>query len=97
MPDPYEARLEAAAERLGQAMQKATPEEKEILKASKEYLERWAEEQEKKGFVLDRSAFFAAAIIMHPGIQSEELIQAAHHYIEQNLLYRKARQQSPAS
>ena len=85
-----EAKLLQAGEELGQAMAKANEEEKKILREMKEQVELFAKEEEAKGKYLDRSALFAAGIIAHPDLTSDELIQAAKAYIDSDYMFVKS-------
>lgn len=79
-----------AAERLGKVAQRCPEHEKEILRKLYQDVKNFAAEQEAKGIVIDRSAFFAAGIIFHPELDSEELIQSAVDYIDKDWLFCKS-------
>jgi len=88
--DTYEKQLEEVGERLGMLMQKASDQEKEILRGMKKEIETFAADEETKGKYFDRSALFAAGIIAHPEISGEELKLAAKEYIEADYLFIKS-------
>lgn len=92
MANDQESALFEAGERLGQAMKNAPDGEKEVLRAMYEKLNDWASSQEGKGQTIDRSAFFAAGIIAHDKISSEELIQAATEYIDKDYMFCRSHQ-----
>lgn len=93
--NPYEEALIAAGDRLGEAIQNASEAEKKILAAMHKKLDEWAREQETRGVIIDRSAFFAAGIIAHDQITDENLIEAASEYIDKDWLFCKSlREQS---
>ena len=85
-----ELQLIDAGEKLGQAMAKVGEEEKKILREMKSQVDLFVTEEEAKGKYLDRSAFFAAGIIAHPDLTTEELIDAAKNYIDYDYMFVKA-------
>jgi hypothetical protein len=80
--ETYEKQLEAIGERMGLLMQRASDEQKILLRKMKKEVEDFAKEEETKGNYLDRSALFAAGIIANPEITNDELKAAAKEYIE---------------
>ncbi len=90
MSDPREQAVLEAAERLGKVAQTCPENEKAILRKLYEDVKKFAEEQEAKGILVDRAAFFAAGIIFHPEIETEELIQAAVDYVDKDWLFCKS-------
>ncbi|MCL5037813.1 MAG: hypothetical protein M1269_11960 [Chloroflexi bacterium] len=84
-----ETKLIEAGERLGQVLAKCSDEEKKILRDMKKEVDGFANEEDKKGRFLDRSALFAAGIIAHPDITDEEVISAAKEYIDMDYLFVK--------
>ena len=92
----YETELLQAGESLGEAMASATDEEKEILREMKNQVDLFAQEEERKGRYLDRSALFAAGIIAHPDISSQKLIEAAKEYIDKDYMFVKSLSTQPS-
>ena len=86
----YEKELIDAGERLGKALGQASDEEKKILRDMKAQVALFADEEEKKGKYLDRSALFAAGIIAHPDITNSELVEAAKEYIDKDYTFVKS-------
>lgn len=86
----FEVKLGAAADKLGLAMQKASPEEREILKGMYADYKRFIEENPDKP--QDVSALFAMGIISHNGITSQPVVEAAIEYIDTDLEYCRKRQ-----
>ena len=56
----------------------------------------FAAQQEVKGIHLDKAAFFAAGLIVHPEVNDEAVVQAAANLIEKDWLFVKANQASNA-
>jgi len=86
----YEKELIDAGERLGKALGQASDEEKKILRDMKAQVSLFADEEEKKGKYLDRSALFAAGIIAHPDITNSELVESAKEYIDKDYTFVKS-------
>lgn len=95
MSKPTEDDLIKAAQELGEATTRCTPEEREHIKMLYEAVATFAEEQKEKGILVDRSAFFAAGIITHNEIQNEELRKAAVKYVDMDLLFVKETVDTP--
>jgi len=86
----YEKELIDAGELLGKALAQTSDAEKKILREMKEQVALFADEEEKKGKYLDRSALFAAGIIAHPDITNAELVEASKDYIDKDYMFVKA-------
>lgn len=89
-PQTPEQRLEQAGEELGRVLAALTPEQKALVRDIKEGVNREFEEQQKQGNYMDRSAFFAAALVGHPDLTDENLVRAASNYVDADLAYMKA-------
>lgn len=87
MTKPTEDQLAQAAVAIGQASTGCTPEEREQIRALYEKVQRFAEAQKAKGISIDRSAFFAAGLILHPQLDNDALKQAAVNYVDMDLLF----------
>ncbi len=87
-----EKRLEEAGEELGRALAALPPEVKTMVRELKQNVEREFEEQRKQGNYMDRSVFFAAALIGHEEIRDENLIRAAANYVDADHAFMKAQQ-----
>lgn len=85
-PTPEE-RLVAAGEELGRILGSLPEEKKAVVRAIQDGVNREFEEQKKQGAYLDRSAFFAAALIGHPDLEDEHLSRAASNYVDADLAY----------
>lgn len=100
MKKPTEEELIAKAKALGEATTKCSDEERAHIKRLYEDVQKFGDEQKAKGTYIDRSAFFAAGIILHPEIQNEAVRKAATEYVEMDHLFIKAQedleQQTPA-
>jgi len=88
--ETYEKQLEAAGERMGLLMARATDDEKEILRRMKNEIEEFAKTEETQGKYYDRSALFAAGVIANPDIVNTDLKKAAIEYIEVDYLFIKS-------
>lgn len=97
MTDSREQAVLDAADRLGKVAQTCPENEKVILRKLYQDVKDFATEQEAKGVVIDRSAFFAAGIIFHPELETEELIQAAVDYIDKDWLFCKSAREEEAA
>lgn len=82
-----EERLIAAGEELGKVLQRLTDEQRAVVRAIKQSVEQEFEEQRKQGAYMDRSAFFAAALIGHPDLEDDDLVRAASNYVDADLAY----------
>lgn len=82
MADSIDAKLEAAAIRLGEAMARVTPKEREVLKAMKRQVDEFADNQAKEGKYYDRSMVFAYGIVAHQDLTDSTLIEAAKAYVD---------------
>jgi hypothetical protein len=87
-----EKRLEEAGEELGRVLAALPPETKTLVREIKQNVQLEFEEQRKQGKYMDRSAFFAAALIGHEDLRDENLIRAAANYVDANHAYMKAQQ-----
>ncbi|MGM9999038.1 MAG: tRNA pseudouridine(38-40) synthase TruA [Candidatus Bruticola sp.] len=92
MENEFEAKLNAAADKLGLAMKAAPEAEREILKGMYADYQRFVKERPNDN--LDISALFAMGIISHNEIKSEDVIEAAVEYIDTDLEYCRWRQKS---
>ena len=93
MENINEKKLIESGERLGRALAGCSEEEKKILRDMKEQVDLFAKEEDDRGRFLDRSALFAAGIIAHPDITSEDLISAAKEYIDMDYLFVKGEEE----
>jgi hypothetical protein len=84
----------AANDALGRAIAALDPQEKEVVAKLYEDVKEFASQQQIKGMHLDKAAFFAAGIILHPEISSDSLVQAAVALIEKDWLLAKSHQQA---
>lgn len=91
---PSEQELIDAALALGQATTACSPEEREEIKGLYQKVFSFSETQKAKGILIDRSAFFAAGLVLHPLIQNPSVQEAAVKYIELDLLFVR---ESPAA
>lgn len=91
MEAEFEAKLSAAADKLGLAMKAAPEAEREILRAMYADYQRFVEENNDNQ---DISALFAMGIISHNDIKTEAVIEAAVEYIDTDLEYCRWRQKS---
>ncbi len=87
-----EERLEHAGEELGRALAALPPQTKALVREIKDNVEHEFEEQRKQGNYMDRSMFFAAALIAHEEITDENLIRAASNYVDADHAYMKSQQ-----
>ncbi|MGM9991565.1 MAG: tRNA pseudouridine(38-40) synthase TruA [Candidatus Bruticola sp.] len=92
MENEFEAKLSAAADKLGLAMKAAPEAEREVLKGMYADYQRFVKERPDDN--LDISALFAMGIISHAEIKSEDIIEAAVEYIDTDLEYCRWRQKS---
>ena len=99
MKRPSEEELIAKAKALGEATTKCSDEERAHIKRLYEDVQKFGDEQKAKGTYIDRSAFFAAGIILHPEIANEAVRAAATEYVELDHLFIKSQeelQETPA-
>ena len=80
--DPRETALMDSTDKLGRAIQAAPEKEREIIRKLYDDVKEFAVQQEAKGVPVDKGAFFAAGIIFHPEIETDEVINAAVAYID---------------
>ena len=99
MSDPKEQELMQAAVALGEATQKSSEKERDVIRKLYDDVKTFAEQQKEKGVFIDRSAFFAAGIIFHPEIENQEVIDAAVNYVNLDYLFVKGREgeETPAN
>lgn len=83
MDNPIEAKLDAAAEKLGSAMKNASEAERAALKEMYSYYQKLSEENPGKLF--DVPALFAMGIIGNKLITDQNVIDAAVAYIDADL------------
>lgn len=88
-PQTPEQRLEQAGEEMGRVLQSLSAEIKAIVREIKENVDKEFEEQQKQGNYIDRSMFFAAALIGHPDVKDDNLIRAAANYVDADHAYVK--------
>lgn len=93
MKKPSEEDLIAKAKALGEATTKCSDEERVHIKRLYEDVQRFGDEQKEKGCYIDRSAFFAAGIILHPEISNEGVRKAATEYVEMDHLFIKSHEE----
>lgn len=89
MQKPSEEDLVQAAVAIGQAAAGCPPEEREQIKSLYEKVQLFAEAQKSKGVLIDRSAFFAAGLILHPQVDNETVKEAAVKYIDLDTFFVK--------
>ncbi len=82
-----EEQLTQAAHTLGEAAAQCDPSEKEIIRQLYARVQQFAEEQRTRGVSIDRSAFFAAGLILHPDLKDQVVLEAARSYIELDRLF----------
>lgn len=87
MEKPTEEQLVAAALALGQATASLSEAEKAQIKSLYEKVQVFAATQKEKGVTIDRSAFFAAGIVLHTDLTDQGLKDAAIKYIDLDLLF----------
>jgi len=87
-----EERLEHAGEELGRALAALSPQAKALVREIKQNVEHEFEEQRQQGNYMDRSMFFAAALIAHEDLTDEGLIRAASNYVDADHAYMKSQQ-----
>lgn|GEM_PF-938633 len=92
MKRPSEEDLIAKAKALGEATTKCSEQERTHIKRLYEDVQKFGDEQKAKGVYIDRSAFFAAGIILHPEIQNEDVRKAATEYVEMDHLFIKSQE-----
>ena len=80
--EAFEAKLEVAADKLGEAMKAAPEAERAVLKELYDSCKAFVD---KKPGQVDISALFAFCIINNGGINSEGVIGAAAEYINADL------------
>ena len=93
MKRPSEEDLIAKAKALGEATTKCSEEERAHIKRLYEDVQKFGYEQKAKGTYIDRSAFFAAGIILHPEISNEVVRKAATEYVEMDHLFIKSQEE----
>lgn len=93
MKKPTEEDLIAKAKALGEATTKCSEDERAHIKRIYEDVQKFDAEQKARNVFIDRSAFFAAGIILHPEIQNESVRKAATEYIEMDHLFIKSQQE----
>ncbi len=84
----YDRILEDTGNKLGDLMEKCSPDEKKKLNAMLLQVVEFVDSAEKHGKCFDKTSLFAAAIISDPDL-SEELREAAKAYIEADYAYVK--------
>lgn len=89
MKQPTEEDLVNLAKKLGEATTKCSDVERAHIKRLYEDVQTFGDEQRDKGIYIDRSAFFAAGIILHPEIENEGVRKAATDYVELDHLFIK--------
>lgn len=89
MTKPTEQDLVTAALAMGQAATGCSPQEREQIKKLYEQVATFAEAQKQKGVIIDRSAFFAAGLILHPSVSNSALKDAAVKYVDLDVLFVK--------
>lgn len=94
MNKPTEEDLINKAKALGQATTACSDEEREFIKRLYADVQKFGDEQKEKGVYIDRSAFFAAGIILHPEISNEGVRRAAVDYVEMDHLFIKANEET---
>ena len=87
----YEKKLEETGERLGLLMNKASAEEKEIMKKMMNEVDSFVTEESKNGKYYDKSALFAAALIAEPSFPDERK-EVAKEYIEADYMFIKSKE-----
>jgi hypothetical protein len=90
MTKPSEEDLIRLAKALGEATTRCSDEERAHIKRLYEDVQKFGDEQKEKGTYIDRSAFFAAGIILHPEIENEGVRKAATEYVEMDHMFIKA-------
>jgi hypothetical protein len=90
---PSEEDLIAKAKALGEATTKCSETERAHIKRLYEDVQKFGDEQKAKGSYIDRSAFFAAGIILHPEIENEAVRRAATDYVEMDHLFIKSQEE----
>ncbi len=87
MSRPSEEQLKQAAHALGEAAALSSPEEKERIRALYARVQSFAEEQKGRGVTIDRSAFFAAGLVLHSELDNEAVTRAATQYLDLDRLF----------
>lgn len=93
MQKPTEEDLIKLAKALGEATTRCSDEERAHIKRLYEDVQKFGDEQKEKGVYIDRSAFFAAGIILHPEIENEGVRKAATEYVEMDHLFIKSHEE----
>jgi len=93
MQKPTEEDLIRLAKALGEATTRCSDEERAHIKKLYEDVQKFGDEQKEKGVYIDRSAFFAAGIILHENIENEAVRKAATDYVEMDHLFIKAHEE----
>lgn len=96
MQKPTEEDLIRLAKALGEATTRCSEAERAHIKRLYEDVQKFGDEQKEKGTYIDRSAFFAAGIILHPEIENESVRKAAIDYVEMDHLFIKAQEEAEA-
>jgi len=97
MQKPTEEDLIRLAKALGESTTRCSDEERAHIKKLYEDVQKFGDEQKEKGIYIDRSAFFAAGIILHPDIANEGVRKAATDYVEMDHLFIKAHEEEEAA
>ena len=87
-----EQRLEQAGEEMGRVLASLSTEAKAVVREIKANVDREYEEQKSQGVYMDRSVFFAAALIGHPDLKDENLLRAASNYVDADHAYMRSGQ-----
>ena len=93
MNQPTEDDLIRLAKALGEATTKCTDEERAHIKRLYEDVQKFGDEQKEKEIYIDRSAFFAAGIILHEHIENVDVRKAATDYVEMDHLFIKSQEE----
>lgn len=81
--------LVEACENLGKKITTLPEEERAIVVELRNNVEKFAADMAEKNVYIDKTAFLAGAIIVHNGINTEEVVQAAVEVINRDYEYRK--------
>ena len=85
-----------ASDELGKAIAALAAPERDVVAKLYVDVKEFASQQEVKGVHLDKAAFFAAGLIVHPEVSDAAVIQAAANLIEKDWLFVKANQANAA-
>ncbi len=97
MKKPTEEDLIRLAKALGESTTRCSDAERAHIKRLYEDVQKFGDEQKEKGSYIDRSAFFAAGIILHPEIENEGVRKAATDYVEMDHMFIKENEAQEAS